>query len=76
MHQRQTRDSRNTPAGAASSPLDTFEPLDPGRVNTMDPVETIYWCRVLCCSETELNIAVAEVGEHVTELRDWLAHRL
>lgn len=75
MHPRPKSDPRNAPSGVASSALDAFEPLDPGRVNTMDPVETVYWCQVLCCSEVELNIAVAEVGEHVTELREWLARQ-
>jgi hypothetical protein len=56
-----------------SRSYDGFEPLDPGRVNTMDPVEAEYWCQVLGCCEAELGVAVAEVGEHVTEVREWLA---
>jgi hypothetical protein len=40
-----------------------FRPLDPGRVNTMDPVEP-----------ERLQSAVDAVGEHVAEVREWLAH--
>jgi hypothetical protein len=50
-----------------------FRPLDPGRVNTMDPVEVEHWCRVLGCTPERLEAAVLAVGEHVAEVRDWLA---
>ncbi len=54
---------------------EAFHPLDPGRVNTMDPVEVAYWCRELGCSEAELAAAVAAVGDHVAEVRAHLATR-
>ena len=50
-----------------------FSPLDPGRINAMDPVEVAYWCGELGCTEAELQAAVARVGDHVTEVRDHLA---
>ncbi|MEO7243616.1 MAG: DUF3606 domain-containing protein [Rubrivivax sp.] len=50
-----------------------FRPLDPGRINTIDPVEMGYWCREFGCTDTQLQAAVAAVGEHVAEVRDWLA---
>lgn len=50
-----------------------FRPIDPGRIDAMDPVEVRYWCRELGCTEAELRRAVAEVGEHVTEVRERLA---
>ena len=52
--------------------MQDFKPLDPGRVNAMDPVELSYWCKQLGCTEDELAKAVAEVGEHVTEVRSFL----
>ena len=53
----------------------SFEPLDPGRVNTVDPIEAQYWCKELKCTEEELAKAVANVGEHVAEIRRELASR-
>lgn len=53
--------------------LSGFKPLDPGRVNTMDPLEMKYWCREFKCTEAELNSAIAKVGEHVAEIRPMLA---
>jgi hypothetical protein len=53
-----------------------FHPLDPGRVNTMDPVELQYWCRELHCSEDELKDAVGRVGEHVAAVRQALEQKL
>ena len=50
-----------------------FKPLDPGRVNAMDPVELQYWCKEFKCTAGELTEAVAKVGEHVTEIRLALA---
>jgi hypothetical protein len=50
-----------------------FKPLDPGRVNTMDPVELRYWCRQLHCTKPQLQAAVARVGDHVAEVRGALA---
>ena len=52
-----------------------FHPLDPGRVNSIDPVEMKYWCAQLGCTESELRQAVGQVGEHVTAVREWLAKR-
>lgn len=52
-----------------------FKPLDPGRVNSMDPAELQYWCKELDCTEAELKEAVAKVGEHVTVVRRQLASR-
>ena len=54
----------------------SFKPLDPGRVNAMDPIELRYWCKELGCTESELAVAIGEVGEHVAEIRELLAkHR-
>lgn len=53
--------------------LSSFKPLDPGRVNTDDPVELQYWCKELRCAEGELTEAIARVGNHVTEVREFLA---
>jgi hypothetical protein len=50
-----------------------LQPLDPGRINTMDPVEMRWWCSELGCSEERLEEVVAEVGEHVTAVRARLA---
>jgi hypothetical protein len=52
---------------------DDVKPLDPGRVNTMDPLELRYWSRELRCSEARLIEAVADVGDHVAAVRDRLA---
>jgi hypothetical protein len=54
-------------------PPPNYKPLDPGRVDTVDPVELRYWCRELHCTEIELMQAVSEVGEHVAALREHLA---
>ena len=48
-------------------------PMDPGRVNALDPLEVVYWCSDLHCTEAQLKAAVAAVGEHVTEVRQHLA---
>jgi hypothetical protein len=50
-----------------------LQPLDPGRINTMDPLEMRWWCRELGCSLERLQEVVAEVGEHVTAVRARLA---
>lgn len=55
--------------------LSDFRPLDPGRVNTMDPTELRYWCRELHCSEDQLIKAVDRVGDHVAEVREQLQAR-
>ena len=52
--------------------MQDYKPLDPGRVNAADPIETKYWCKELNCTEDELAKAVAKVGEHVTEVREFL----
>jgi hypothetical protein len=67
---------RSTPHGASPPAPDAPEevkPLDPGRVNTMDPVELRYWCRELHTTEAALMKAVAEVGEHVSAVRERLS---
>ncbi|MDM0045963.1 DUF3606 domain-containing protein [Variovorax dokdonensis] len=51
----------------------TFHPLDPGRINGMDPIELKYWCAQLGCTDSQLHQALAEVGDHVTAVREWLA---
>jgi len=51
----------------------SFKPLDPGRVNVVDPVELQYWCTELKCTADELVKAVGKVGEHVAEVREFLA---
>ena len=52
-----------------------FVPPDPGRVNTMDPIEVEHWCREFGCSAESLHAGVAAVGEHVAALRPWLSQR-
>lgn len=52
-----------------------FSPIDPGRVNTMDPLELAWWAERLGCTVVELQAAVDAVGEHVTEIRIVLAER-
>jgi hypothetical protein len=44
-------------------------PLDPGRINTMDPVELGHWCEQLRCTMDELEAVIAQVGEHVSAVR-------
>jgi len=53
----------------------TLKPLDPGRVNTMDPVELRYWAREFGCTEARLIEAVEQVGEHVAAVRERLGVR-
>jgi hypothetical protein len=55
------------------SPLQGLQPLDPGRINTMDPLEMRWWSHELGCSLERLQEVVAEVGEHVTAVRARLA---
>jgi len=50
-----------------------FTPLDPGRINSMDPIELKYQCTEFNCAETDLRDAIKAVGEHVTAVRDQLA---
>lgn len=57
----------------SSDGLAHFHPLDPGRINTIDPVELKYWCQQLHCSEAQLREAVTKAGDHVTAVRDQLA---
>lgn len=56
-----------------SDDLNAFKPLDPGRVNPLDPVELRYWCRELGCTEAQLLAAIGAVGEHVSAIRAHLA---
>ena len=58
-----------------SDPLTDFKPLDPGRINPIDPVELAYWSKELHCTEAELAQAVSQVGEHITSVRDYLGSR-
>ena len=51
----------------------SFKPLDPGRIDLLDPPEVAYWCKTLHCNEAELKAAVAAVGSHVTAVREHLA---
>jgi hypothetical protein len=64
--------NQHQPSPQAPHPEQHVKPLDPGRVNTMDPVELRYWCHELRCSEAKLVMVVAEVGEHVTAVRERL----
>ena len=54
-------------------PSTRFTPLDPGRVNCMDPEALAYWSKELQCSEPELTQAVSSVGEHVAAVRAYLS---
>jgi hypothetical protein len=49
-----------------------YKPLDPGRVDTQNPIELQYWSRELHCTEAELMDAVRKVGNHVTSVREYL----
>ncbi|MDB5780007.1 MAG: hypothetical protein JWP93_2372 [Polaromonas sp.] len=50
----------------------SYQPLDPGRVETLDSLERAYWCKEFSITEAELMQAVAEVGNHVSAVRDHL----
>ena len=52
-----------------------YKPLDPGRVDTVDPVELHYWSVELRCTQAELMEVVSKVGDHVTAVREYLASR-
>ena len=52
-----------------------YKPLDPGRVDVLNSVELQYWSRELDCTEEDLTQAVAQVGSHVTAVREYLASR-
>jgi hypothetical protein len=52
-----------------------FHPLDPGRIEIVDPLESAWWCRELHCSEEQLRQAVEHVGAHVAAVREWLESR-
>ncbi len=52
-----------------NAPDPTFRPLDPGRINPMDPTEMAWWCSQLGCSLVELNAAIERAGEHVSAVR-------
>lgn len=57
-----------------NDPVASFHPLDPGRIDLIDPLECAWWCRELHCGEDELREAVRRVGSHVAAVRDWLEH--
>ncbi len=59
------------PPPATDAPV---EPLDPGRVNLVDPQDVEYWCREFGCTEAELREAVARVGGHAAAVRQALEH--
>ena len=59
--------------GAMPDHHESFTPLDPGRINSMDPIELQYWCKELHCAEADLKTAIKAVGKHVTAVRDRLA---
>lgn len=60
----------------SANPAQPFKPLDPGRINTLDPEELAYWCLEIGCTAPELLQAVAEAGEHTAAVRTHLAkHR-
>lgn len=50
-----------------------YTPTDPGRVDTLNPVEVQYWCAQFDCSEAALMDAVGHVGDHVAAVREHLA---
>jgi hypothetical protein len=54
------------------APPALFHPLDPGRIETMDPFELAYWCKELHCTEEQLRKAVAKAGTHVAAVRQVL----
>ena len=56
-----------------SEDLAHFQPLDPGRVNAIDPVELRYWCQQVRCNGAQLRDALAKAGDHVTAVREQLA---
>jgi len=55
--------------------LNGFKPLDAGRINTTDPIETRYWCKELGCTERQLKRAMARAGNHVAAVRALLESR-
>ncbi|WP_354683097.1 DUF3606 domain-containing protein [Cupriavidus necator] len=55
--------------------MSQFRPLDPGRVNLMDPLEVQYWCRELGCSQDDLEHAVDAAGDHIAAVRAQLEER-
>jgi hypothetical protein len=58
-----------------SMPPPSFRPLDPGRVNTTDPVELAFWSAELDCSVEDLMAVIDEVGEHIAAVRAALERR-
>jgi Protein of unknown function (DUF3606) len=52
-----------------TDPIASFRPLDPGRINPLDPTEMTWWCRELGCTPEALNRAIAQAGEHVSAVR-------
>lgn len=55
--------------------LTPYQPLDPGRIDSLDSAGLQYWCKELACTEAELTEAISKVGEHVTAVREHLAAR-
>lgn len=63
----------DTPSRPPSS--EPFQPLDPGRINLMDPTEAAWWCEQLQVDEGRLRALVDRVGEHVAAVRQALEAR-
>ena len=53
--------------------LTPYQPLDPGRIDSLDSAELQYWCKELACTEEELTEAISKVGEHIAAVREHLA---
>ena len=55
--------------GGSGHPAGHDVPLDPGRVDLLDPEDVRYWCGEFDCTEEELRQVVASVGNHATAVR-------
>lgn len=49
-----------------------YEPLDPGRIDLLNPIEVRYWCAEFGCTEDELTEAVTRFGTHSAAVREHL----
>jgi hypothetical protein len=49
-----------------------YTPLDPGRIDLLNPAEVPYWCKQFEVTEEELREAVAAVGTHAAAVRQEL----
>jgi hypothetical protein len=57
--------------GTGNAPVH-YEPLDPGRIDLLNPVEVQYWCSQFECTEEELRETIAHVGTHAAAVRQEL----